>query len=239
MPAPSRFQYASISDKRLQTREPVSSESPAITANYTKKEKRKKIPSDFSTTHLPSPNKKSKIQENPCNKTVPPVSPPSLELLQTSAPSPSTEKILRATWSSGRAHNGGGGPSTIAMERRFGSEGYRAIVGTAPSPCVVCRQWEARMRSSSPPVGIFSSVFEQQHSWNSNSLSLSLSSFLYCCVVAIKRFREVDQLSNPFVIDRREDRGAIAFEIDKLEESFSIFTIDRLAASTREISEAW
>lgn len=69
------------------------------------------------------------------------------------------------------------------------------------------------------------------------TLSLCLSSSLYCSD-KYPRFREVDQLSNPFVIDRREDRGAIAFEIDKLEESFSIFTIDRLAASTREISEA-
>lgn len=69
MPAPSRFQYASISDKRLQTREPVSSESLAITANYNrKKKKKKKFPPTSRPPTSPPLTKNQKSRRIPAIK---------------------------------------------------------------------------------------------------------------------------------------------------------------------------
>lgn len=110
----------------------------------------------------------------------------------------------------GLAHNGGGGPSTIAMERRFGSEGYRAIVKTAPS--LYDNGKPERVLDPMFPGNIFVSV--QQLSWKRNSLSLSLFLFAVPCIVTIRirrqrRIREIDRLRTGKMIAARSPLKSI------------------------------
>lgn len=109
----------------------------------------------------------------------------------------------------GLAHNGGGGPSTIAMERRFGSEGYRAIVKTAPS--LYDNGKPERVLDPMFPGNIFVSV--QQLSWKRNSLSLSLSlcSSLHLTIRIRRqrRIREIDRLRTGKMIAARSPLKSI------------------------------